>query len=91
MTFYKRYNYYYPISKNKIKSKRYYIFLYFFLFVNYKISDYEAIHPIKNWLDLKQRVGPYRRCYIFTHPSMPREPLVVLHSALCDIIPGISS
>ncbi|KAK1135496.1 hypothetical protein K0M31_000085 [Melipona bicolor] len=52
-----------------------------------KISDYEAIHPIKNWLDLKQRVGPYRRCYIFTHPSMPREPLVVLHSALCDIIP----
>ncbi|CAL7941269.1 unnamed protein product [Xylocopa violacea] len=53
-----------------------------------KISGYEAIHPIKNWLDLKQRVGPYRRCYIFTHPSMPREPLVVLHTALCDIIPG---
>ncbi|XP_012238584.1 malonyl-CoA decarboxylase, mitochondrial [Bombus impatiens] len=52
-----------------------------------KISDYEAIHPIRNWLDLKQRVGPYRRCYIFTHPSMPREPLVVLHTALCDIIP----
>ncbi|XP_033345672.1 malonyl-CoA decarboxylase, mitochondrial-like isoform X2 [Bombus vosnesenskii] len=51
------------------------------------ISDYEAIHPIRNWLDLKQRVGPYRRCYIFTHPSMPREPLVVLHTALCDIIP----
>ncbi|XP_076162060.1 malonyl-CoA decarboxylase, mitochondrial isoform X2 [Ptiloglossa arizonensis] len=52
-----------------------------------KISEYEAIHPIKNWLDLKQRVGPYRRCYVFTHPSMPREPLVVLHTALCDIIP----
>ncbi|XP_011643545.2 LOW QUALITY PROTEIN: malonyl-CoA decarboxylase, mitochondrial-like [Pogonomyrmex barbatus] len=52
-----------------------------------KVSDYEAIHPIKNWLDLKRRVGPYRRCYIFTHPSMPREPIVVLHTALCDIIP----
>ncbi|XP_044576283.1 malonyl-CoA decarboxylase, mitochondrial-like [Cotesia glomerata] len=52
-----------------------------------KISDYEAIHPIKNWIDLKRRVGPYRRCYIFTHPSMPREPLVVLHTALCDVIP----
>ncbi|XP_076669878.1 malonyl-CoA decarboxylase, mitochondrial isoform X2 [Andrena cerasifolii] len=52
-----------------------------------KVSDYEAIHPVKNWLDLKQRVGPYRRCYIFTHPSMPREPLVVLHTALCDVIP----
>ncbi|XP_076381986.1 malonyl-CoA decarboxylase, mitochondrial [Megalopta genalis] len=53
-----------------------------------KISDYEAIHPIKNWIDLKQRVGPYRRCYIFTHRSMPRDPLVVLHTALCDIIPN---
>ncbi|XP_044016735.1 malonyl-CoA decarboxylase, mitochondrial-like, partial [Aphidius gifuensis] len=52
-----------------------------------KISDYEAIHPIRNWLDLKKRVGPYRRCFVFTHPSMPREPLVVLHTALCDIIP----
>ncbi|XP_014472595.1 PREDICTED: malonyl-CoA decarboxylase, mitochondrial-like isoform X1 [Dinoponera quadriceps] len=52
-----------------------------------KVSDYEAIHPMKNWLDLKRRVGPYRRCYIFTHPSMPREPIVMLHTALCDIIP----
>ncbi|XP_036144438.1 malonyl-CoA decarboxylase, mitochondrial isoform X3 [Monomorium pharaonis] len=52
-----------------------------------KISDYEAIHPIRNWLDLKRRVGPYRRCYIFMHPSMPREPIVVLHTALCDVIP----
>lgn len=58
------------------------------LFANLKVSDYEAIHPIRNWLDLKRRVGPYRRCYIFTHPSMPREPIVVLHTALCDIIPG---
>lgn len=53
-----------------------------------KVSDYEAIHPIRNWLDLKRRVGPYRRCYIFMHPSMPREPIVVLHTALCDVIPG---
>lgn len=58
------------------------------LFANLKVSDYEAIHPIRNWLDLKRRVGPYRRCYMFTHPSMPREPIVVLHTALCDIIPG---
>ncbi|XP_014599341.1 PREDICTED: malonyl-CoA decarboxylase, mitochondrial-like isoform X1 [Polistes canadensis] len=53
-----------------------------------KVSDYEAIHPIRNWVDLKRRVGPYRRCYIFMHPSMPREPLVVLHTALCDTIPN---
>ncbi|KAK0168679.1 hypothetical protein PV327_002455 [Microctonus hyperodae] len=52
-----------------------------------KVSDYEAIHPIRNWVDLKRRVGPYRRCFVFTHMSMPREPLVVLHTALCDVIP----
>ncbi|XP_043484772.1 malonyl-CoA decarboxylase, mitochondrial-like isoform X2 [Leptopilina heterotoma] len=53
-----------------------------------KISENEAIHPVRNWPDLKRRVGPYRRCFVFTHPSMPREPLVVLHTALCDLIPG---
>ncbi|RLU18337.1 hypothetical protein DMN91_008694 [Ooceraea biroi] len=52
-----------------------------------KVSDYEAIHPTRNWSELKRRFGPYRRCYIFTHPSMPREPLVLLHTALCDVIP----
>lgn len=51
-----------------------------------KVSDYEMIHPMKNWTDLKRRVGPYRRCYVFTHRAMPREPLVVLHTALCDSI-----
>ena len=47
-----------------------------------KISDYEAVHPIRNWTDLKSRVGPYRRCFVFTHRSMPGEPIVVLHVAL---------
>ncbi|KAJ8315460.1 hypothetical protein KUTeg_007610 [Tegillarca granosa] len=28
-----------------------------------KVSDYEAVHPIRNWTDLKRRVGPYRRCF----------------------------
>ncbi|CAL1548406.1 unnamed protein product [Lymnaea stagnalis] len=47
-----------------------------------KISTYEAVHRIKTWEDIKRRVGPYRRCYIFTHNSMPGEPVVVLHRAL---------
>ncbi|XP_012261945.2 malonyl-CoA decarboxylase, mitochondrial-like [Athalia rosae] len=51
-----------------------------------KISEYEMIHPIKNWTDLKRRVGPYRRCYVFTHKAMPGEPVVVLHTALCNTI-----
>ena len=36
-----------------------------------KISEYEAVHPVKSWTDLKSRVGPYRRCFVFTHRSMP--------------------
>uniref|UniRef100_A0A672ZGU0 Malonyl-CoA decarboxylase n=1 Tax=Sphaeramia orbicularis TaxID=375764 RepID=A0A672ZGU0_9TELE len=51
-----------------------------------KISQYEAVHPIRNWTDLKRRVGPYRRCYAFTHAAMPGEPLVVLHVALTENI-----
>lgn len=26
-----------------------------------KVAAYEAVHPFRNWLDLKARVGPYRR------------------------------
>ncbi|XP_041853337.1 malonyl-CoA decarboxylase, mitochondrial [Melanotaenia boesemani] len=51
-----------------------------------KISQYEAVHPIRNWSDLKRRVGPYRRCFAFTHAAMPGEPLVVLHVALTEDI-----
>jgi len=47
-----------------------------------KICDYEAVHPIVNWSDIKARVGHYRRCFVYTHPSMPGEPMVILHVAL---------
>ncbi len=47
---------------------------------------YEAVHPVRNWTDIKRRVGPYRRCYAFIHASMPGEPLVVLHVALTEDI-----
>nr|CAD7446364.1 unnamed protein product [Timema bartmani] len=56
-----------------------------------KISEYEAVHPVRNWTDLKRRVGPYRRCFVYTHSSMPDEPLVVLHTALSDEIAGSMS
>ncbi|XP_047385133.1 malonyl-CoA decarboxylase, mitochondrial [Sciurus carolinensis] len=51
-----------------------------------KISESEAVHPVKNWMDMKRRVGPYRRCYFFSHCSTPGEPLVVLHVALTSDI-----
>lgn len=41
---------------------------------------------MRNWTDLKKRVGPNRRCFVFTHNSMPGEPVVVLHTFLTDHI-----
>nr|XP_020770741.1 malonyl-CoA decarboxylase, mitochondrial [Odocoileus virginianus texanus] len=51
-----------------------------------RISEAEAVHPVKTWMDLKRRVGPYRRCYFFSHCSTPGEPLIVLHVALTSEI-----
>ena len=39
-----------------------------------------------SWTDLKRRVGPYRRCYVYTHSCLPREPVVILHVALMNHI-----
>ena len=47
-----------------------------------KICEYEAVHPIVSWTDIKTRVGEHRRCFVYTHPSMPGEPVVILHVAL---------
>ncbi|XP_019390991.1 PREDICTED: malonyl-CoA decarboxylase, mitochondrial, partial [Crocodylus porosus] len=51
-----------------------------------KISEAEAVHPVRNWVDIKRRVGPYRRCYFFSHCAIPGDPLIVLHVALTDEI-----
>ncbi|KAL3162959.1 hypothetical protein ABBQ32_009392 [Trebouxia sp. C0010 RCD-2024] len=47
-----------------------------------KVMLYEAVHPIQGWPDLHQRLGPMRRVHAFMHPSMPQEPLVILHCAI---------
>ena len=49
-----------------------------------KICDYEAVHPIVSWTDIKSRVGANRRCFVYLHPSMPGEPVVILHVALTE-------
>ncbi|KNC47066.1 malonyl-CoA decarboxylase [Thecamonas trahens ATCC 50062] len=47
-----------------------------------KIMDYERVHRMDGWEDLKQRLGPGRRCYAFFHPAMPDEPLIFVEVAL---------
>ncbi len=48
-----------------------------------KIIDYEAVHEIANWSELRRRLQPSdRRCFAFFHPAMPGEPLVFVEVAL---------
>ncbi len=47
-----------------------------------KMIAYEAVHPIKDWNDLKNRLGSDRRCFAFFHPRMPHEPLIIVQVAL---------
>ncbi len=47
-----------------------------------KLIDYEAVHRIESWEDLKNRLDSDRRCFAFFHPSMPHEPLIFVEVAL---------
>lgn len=48
-----------------------------------RIIDYEAVHEIGDWDELRRRLEPPdRRCYAFEHPAMPGEPLVFVEVAL---------
>ncbi|KAF0915543.1 hypothetical protein E2562_036696 [Oryza meyeriana var. granulata] len=47
-----------------------------------KIVAYEAVHPIRNLIDLKRRLGVGRRCFGYFHPAIPGEPLIFIEVAL---------
>lgn len=47
-----------------------------------KLIEYEAVHRISGWDDLKNRLGTDRRCFAFFHPRMPEEPLIFVWVAL---------
>ncbi len=47
-----------------------------------KLIDYESVHAIQSWHDMKNRLDSDRRCYAFFHPSMPNEPLIFVEVAL---------
>ncbi|MDA8520046.1 malonyl-CoA decarboxylase [Acidovorax sp. NCPPB 4044] len=53
-----------------------------------KLIKYEAVHDIRSWSDLKNRVGSDRRCYGFFHPRLPGEPLIFVEVALVNEISG---
>jgi malonyl-CoA decarboxylase len=47
-----------------------------------KLIEYEAVHEITSWQDLKHRLSPDRRLFAFLHPNMPEEPLIFVQVAL---------
>lgn len=49
-----------------------------------KLIAYEAVHEIRSWDDLKNRLDSDRRCYAFFHPNMPDEPLIFVEVALVE-------
>ncbi len=53
-----------------------------------KIIEYEAVHEIKGWDDLRRRLDPSdRRCFAFFHPSLIDEPLIFVEVALLSEMP----
>ena len=49
-----------------------------------KLIQYEAVHDIKSWADVKNRLDSDRRCYGFFHPRLPGVPLIFVEVALLD-------
>ncbi|MEO6986472.1 MAG: malonyl-CoA decarboxylase family protein [Paralcaligenes sp.] len=46
-----------------------------------KLIQYEAVHEIRSWDELRRRVAKDRRCYAFFHPSMSDVPLIFVEVA----------
>ena len=47
-----------------------------------KLIQYEAVHQIQGWHDLRRRLETDRRCYAFFHPALPDEPIIFIEVAL---------
>ena len=47
-----------------------------------KLIVYEAVHEIRSWTDLKNRLEADRRCFAYFHPRMTQEPLIFVEVAL---------
>ena len=47
-----------------------------------KLIQYEAVHEIAGWKDLRRRLAADRRCFGFFHPALPDEPLIFIEVAL---------
>jgi malonyl-CoA decarboxylase len=47
-----------------------------------RLIQYEAVHAIQGWKDLRSRLEADRRCYAYFHPALQDEPLIFIEVAL---------
>ncbi len=53
-----------------------------------RLARLEAVHAVRGWFDLKDRLDDDRRIYAFFHPALPGAPLVFTEVALTDELAG---
>jgi malonyl-CoA decarboxylase len=53
-----------------------------------KLARSEAVHAVRGWFDLKDRLDDDRRVYAFFHPALPGMPVVFTEVALTDEMPA---
>jgi malonyl-CoA decarboxylase len=47
-----------------------------------KLIQYESVHEINGWQDLRRRLEADRRCFAFFQPALPGEPVIFVEVAL---------
>lgn len=53
-----------------------------------RLARSEAVHAVRGWFDLKDRLDEDRRVYAFFHPALPGVPVVFTEVALTDDMPA---
>ncbi|HVZ59763.1 MAG TPA: malonyl-CoA decarboxylase family protein [Terriglobales bacterium] len=53
-----------------------------------KLIQYESVHEINGWPDLRRRLESDRRCFAFFHPALIDEPIIFLEVALSKGLAG---
>ena len=49
-----------------------------------KLIQYESVHEIRGWDDLRRRLAEDRFCFAYFHPVIPDEPLIFVEVALVE-------
>jgi malonyl-CoA decarboxylase len=53
-----------------------------------KLIQYESVHEINGWPDLRRRLQSDRRCFAFFHPALADEPIIFVEVALANELTG---